>query len=294
MVNYTNHDKGAAQRAEVVRLSDDDFNFICTFVYQSTGIVLNANKREMVYRRLTRIIRDRKLKSFSDYCALLKENSEQEKNYFINAITTNLTSFFREEHHFDYLTEHELPQLKKLKRADSTGKKRLRIWSCASSTGEEPYSIAMTIFEALKQELNQWDAKILATDIDSNVLAKGKAGVYDFKRIEHLPLALKKMYFYQSNDGNQHYVKVHEKLQNLITFKLLNLLHSWPMKGPFDVIFCRNVIIYFDKKTQQELFSRFYELLTPGGLLFLGHSESLGHYQQYFECVGRTIFRKPK
>lgn len=294
MVSLTNNDKPEAGRSDKVSLSDKDFDFICKFVYESTGIVLNANKREMVYRRLTRIIRDRKLKSFSDYCNLLKENSEQEKDYFINAITTNLTSFFREEHHFDYLTDHELPRLKNLKVVDNKGKKRLRVWSCASSTGEEPYSIAMTLSEALKRDLNQWDAKILATDIDSNVLRKGKSGVYDFKRIEHLSHELKRTYFYQSNDGNQHYVKVHEKLQSMITFKILNLLHSWPMKGPFDVIFCRNVIIYFDKKTQQELFARFYEMLAPGGLLFLGHSESLGHYQQYFENVGRTIFRKPQ
>ena len=140
---------GLDSRDEVVRLSDDDFAFICQFVYESTGIVLNDSKREMVYRRLTRIVRERKLNSFSDYCQILKQRSEQEKDYFINAITTNLTSFFREQHHFDYLTDIELPRLLAEKRALSNGRKRFRIWSSACSTGEEPYSIAITLIEKM-------------------------------------------------------------------------------------------------------------------------------------------------
>jgi len=255
--------------------------------------VLNDSKKEMLYRRLTRIVRERKLNTFSEYCQLLREQGEKEKDFFINAITTNLTSFFRENHHFEYLTDEELPALLKNKRVGSNGKKRLRVWSCASSTGEEPYSIAITLFEAMKNELPQWDIKILATDIDSNVLAKGKAGIYDATRIEEIPHKLKQEYFFQGCGKSSQSVKVHDKLRNLITFKHLNLLHDWPMKGPFDAIFCRNVIIYFDKKTQQELFARYYEMLAPGGLLFLGHSENLGNYQQYFSNVGRTIFRKP-
>ncbi len=281
------------KRDQAMQLAEDDFKFICQFVYQNTGIVLNDSKREMLYRRLTRIVRDRKLDSFSDYCQLLRVQGDKEKDFFINAITTNLTSFFRENHHFEYLTREEFPALIKSKVAGSNGKKRLRVWSSASSTGEEPYSIAITLLEAMKNELANWDIKILATDIDSNVLAKGKAGVYDVNRIEDIPQKLKQNYFFQGCGKSSQSVKVHEKLNNIITFKQLNLLQDWPMKGPFDVIFCRNVIIYFDKKTQQELFSRYYEMLTPGGLLFLGHSENLGHYQQYFSNVGRTIFRKP-
>lgn len=280
-------------RDKVVRLSNDDFAFICQFVYDSTGIVLNDSKREMVYRRLTRIVRERKLKSFSEYCQLLKQNSEQEKDYFINAITTNLTSFFREQHHFDYLSDIELPRLLAEKQVLSNGKKRLRIWSSACSTGEEPYSIAITLFEKMKLELFKWDAKILATDIDTNVLSKGKEGIYEYQRIESLSEHFKRNYFHRGIGKNNNNVKVDKKINELITFKQLNLLHEWPMKGPFDVIFCRNVIIYFDKKTQQELFARYYNLLAPGGLLMLGHSESLGSFQQYFENVGRTIFRKP-
>ena len=280
-------------RDQAMRLSEGDFKFICQFVYETTGIVLNDSKREMLYRRLTRIVRERKLNSFADYCQLLREQGEQEKDFFINAITTNLTSFFRENHHFEYLTTQEIPALIKSKAAEANGKKRLRFWSSASSTGEEPYSLAITILEAMKSDLSMWDIKILATDIDSNVLAKGKAGIYDVNRIEDIPQKLKQSYFFQGCGKSSDSVKVHDKLKNLITFKQLNLLHDWPMKGPFDAIFCRNVIIYFDKKTQIELFARYYELLAPGGLLFLGHSENLGNYQQYFSNVGRTIFRKP-
>jgi len=269
-------------------LDKADFQFICEFVYDCAGIVLNESKREMVYRRLTRIIRERQLATFSDYCQLLKANPEQEKNYFINAITTNLTSFFREQHHFDYMTQNELPRLLALNK-----NKRLRVWSSASSTGEEPYSIAITLLEAFKNQTDNWDIKVLATDIDSNVLATGKAGIYQQDRIEDIPRRFKEKYFHHGTGQNEKKVKVDKQLQALITFKQLNLLHDWPMKGPFDLIFCRNVIIYFDKETQQGLFERYYQMLAPGGLLILGHSENLGSYQQYFENVGRTIFRKP-
>jgi len=277
------------QRDKAYQLSNNDFSFLCQFVYDIAGIVLNTSKREMVYRRLTRIVRERKLASFTEYCELLRTEPEKEKDYFINSITTNLTSFFREQHHFDYMTQHELP---KLIRNSLSHHKRLRIWSSASSTGEEPYSIAITVFEAMKEQLNQWDLKILATDIDSNVLDTGKKGIYDERRIEDVPKRFKEKYFHKGIGKNSNKVKVDKQLQKLITFKPLNLLHDWPMKGPFDIIFCRNVIIYFDKKTQQELFARYYELLTPGGLLILGHSENLGKYQAHFENVGRTIFRK--
>ena len=280
--------EGAANRSEQSQLSESDFKFLCDFVYQVAGIVLNDSKREMVYRRLTRILRERKLASFSDYCQLLKRYPEQETDYFINAITTNLTSFFRENHHFEYLKEHELPRLLTVERVN-----RIRIWSSAASTGEEPYSIAITLMQALGKRISTIDAKILATDIDSNVLAQGKSGIYDEKRIEGLSEQIRQEYFKKGSGDNLNKVRANPLLQKLITFKQLNLLHEWPMKGPFDVIFCRNVIIYFDKKTQLDLFERYYHMLAPGGLLILGHSESLGSFQKYFENVGRTIFRKP-
>ena len=181
-------------RDKAFELSKEDFNFICQYVYDIAGIVLNASKKEMVYRRLTRIIRERKISSFTEYCDLLKAEPEKEKDFFINAITTNLTSFFREQHHFDYMVKHELPKLIK---NSLTNHKRLRIWSSASSTGEEPYSIAITLLETMKGSLGQWDAKILATDIDSNVLAAGKSGVYDERRIEDIPKKFKEKYFHK-------------------------------------------------------------------------------------------------
>lgn len=276
-------------REDSTSLNQDEFDYICRFVYKSAGIVLNEAKREMVYRRLTRIVRERNLPSFSSYCQLLKEVPEQEERYFINAVTTNLTSFFREEHHFDYLSHYELPRLLSAKRDNN----RLRIWSSASSTGEEPYSIAITLLEALGHQKRNWDAKILATDIDSDVLAKGKAGVYDQKNIADISRSMKVKYFQLGKGEFDNKIKVAKSLADLITFKQLNLLGPWPMKGPFDIIFCRNVIIYFDKPTQQALFERYYAMLAPGGLLMLGHSENLGAFQQYFENVGRTIFRKP-
>ena len=231
-------------RDKAFELSKENFSFICQYVYDIAGIVLNTSKKEMVYRRITRIIRERKISSFTEYCDLLKAEPEKEKDYFINAITTNLTSFFREQHHFDYMVQHELPKLIK---NSLTNHKRLRIWSSASSTGEEPYSIAITLLETMKDSLSQWDAKILATDIDSNVLAAGKSGVYDDRRIEDIPKKFKEKYFHRGVGNNKNKVKVDKELSKLITFKQLNLLHDWPMKGPFDIIFCRNVIIYFDK-----------------------------------------------
>ncbi len=284
----------AYKRDSTSSLSDSDFQFICQFAYQQAGIVLNDNKREMVYRRLARIVRERKLSSFAEYCQLLKENPEQEQRYFINAITTNLTSFFREQHHFDYLAEYEIAKILR----ENAANKRIRVWSSASSTGEEPYSIAITFFEAMATKMSQWDVKILATDIDCNVLNMGKQGIYEYRKIASLPSEYINKYFSKVNSSKQNTAtstkyQVNNNVRQLITFKQLNLLHQWPMKGPFDIIFCRNVIIYFDKKTQQELFERYNNMLKPGGLLILGHSENLGNYQQYFENVGRTIFRKP-
>jgi len=276
------------EREQSYSLSDNDFDFICQYTYELTGIVLSQKKREMVYRRLTRIIRERKFPSFTAYCDLLKKNPVQEQSYFVNKITTNLTSFYREPHHFDYLVQEELPRLLN----KGLHKDRLRIWSCASSTGEEPYSIAMSLMESLGHGNSHNDMKILATDIDSNVLAIAKKGIYETRKIDELSVELQQKYFQKGLGENVDHVKVNLRLQQLITFKELNLLDEWPMKGLFDVIFCRNVIIYFDKATQEQLFARLHETLKSGGLLILGHSENLGRYQQYFENVGRTIFRK--
>lgn len=279
---------GNGVRAEQHTLSDKDFRFLCKTVYEVTGIVLDERKRQMVYRRIMRRCRLLKLESFSAYCQLLKTDSEGELPNFINAITTNLTSFFREKHHFDYLRDHFIPQ-----HLQEYGQsKRLRIWSAACSTGEEPYSLAVTLMEAMGRRVKEWDARILATDLDTEVLASARAGVYKYERISDLSLDVKKSWFSRGKGEYREQVKVDPRLQQLITFKQLNLLDAWPLHGPFDVIMCRNVLIYFDKETQHQLVSGFCELLRPGGLLFLGHSESLARSDEDLSIVGRTIFRK--
>lgn len=281
-------------RPEQYSLDDDDFQFICKLVYDSSGIVLSERKREMVYRRLMRRTRELGITSFAEYCQLLKSDNHDEFPQFINAITTNLTSFFREGHHFDYLRKTLFPQLvQQQNNAQNSHSKRLRIWSSACSTGEEPYSIAITLMQAMGARLKEWDARILATDLDSDVLATAQKGLYKHDRtLEMDPDTRNKWFCKQTADHSGH-VKVSPQLSDLITFKQLNLLEPWPMKGPFDAIFCRNVLIYFDSKTQRMLIPRYHQLLKPGGILFLGHSENVPKDFTEFECLGRTIFRKP-
>jgi chemotaxis protein methyltransferase CheR len=276
-------------RQQAYTLSDKDFQFVCRFVYEHTGIVLDERKREMVYRRLMRRTRHLKLSSFGDYCEILKAgNDEGELKQFINAITTNLTSFFRENHHFQYLESNFLPEVMKEVR-----QRRLRIWSAGCSTGEEPYSIAITLQRAFATVLPNWDAKILATDLDTDVLTKANSGIYGIDRVSDIPEDIKKKWFRKGTGAQARAVQVNPHLRKLITFKQLNLLGEWPMKGPFDIIFCRNVVIYFDKNTQHELIDRYYQLLKPGGLLIMGHSENLGAHAKRFELIGKTIFKKP-
>ncbi|WP_440054349.1 CheR family methyltransferase [Pseudoalteromonas sp. T1lg65] len=263
-------------------LTDDDFSTISAKVYETCGIVLGPHKREMIYSRLARRIRANGLNSFSHYLQFLEEHTE-EFSHFINAITTNLTSFFREKHHFDFLLTKVIPEVKARHRVD----KRVRIWSAGCSTGEEPYTIAMTIANAFPRD---WDVKILATDLDSNVLARGSAGEYNAKSITGLGPDMLKDFFLKSPDGGTY--KVKPALQKLIHFKRLNLLETWPMKGPFDFIFCRNVLIYFDKETKERLFDGFRELLVSDGYLFIGHSETMGKDTKGFKNLGKTIYQK--
>jgi chemotaxis protein methyltransferase CheR len=268
-------------------LTDADFERLCELVRAHTGIALSEAKRQMVYGRLVRRLRALKLANFADYVQLLEEADQLELQEFTNAITTNLTSFFREAHHFDYLAEHLLPGVA----ARTGGAGRLRIWSCACSTGEEPYSIAMVLREQ-RARLSGIDAKILATDLDSNVLATGAAGVYPADRLRAVSPARAAEFFKQGSGQHQGSVKVAACLRQLITFKQLNLMQDWPMRGRFDAIFCRNVVIYFDLETKRALFQRMAQLQPPGALLFLGHSESLYRISDHYELIGRTIYRR--
>jgi len=270
--------------------TDRDFNKIRQIVSQHTGISLSEAKQDLVYSRLSRRLRALGLKNFKSYCDFLQEDDrDDEMIQFTNAITTNLTSFFREPHHFDYLKSTVYPELKNLKMHD----RRIRIWSSACSTGEEPYSIAITANESFPTATG-WDVKILATDLDSNVVTKAKNGIYEMDRVKDIKDSRVRKWFKRKKIKNSELIKASSKLQNIITFKQLNLMNAWPIKGPFDIIFCRNVVIYFDKPTQKILFDRMANLLAPGGYLFLGHSETLFKITDRFELIGNTIYKKIK
>ncbi len=270
------------------RFTDRDFTHIRTLVGQLAGIAMTESKRDMVYSRLARRVRYLGLDNFEDYCTLLEEGDQDELVQFVNALTTNLTAFFREEHHFDYLTTTLLPQLQRAK-----GRRRLRIWSAGCSTGAEPYSIAMVVKETWP-DATDCDVKILATDIDSNVLATASSGVYGEEQVQGVDRQRLLRWFRKGRGRNRKLVRVTPALQELVTFQHLNLMQAWPMRGPFDVIFCRNVVIYFDKPTQRVLFERFANLLDTQGHLFVGHSEALFDVCQRFESLGKTIHRKDK
>lgn len=266
-------------------MTDADFKNVSNLAYEYTGIVLGPQKRDMVYGRLARRLRDLGLKAVSDYIPLVKDDVNQEVSKFINAITTNLTSFYREAHHFEFISSTLIPELTKT----NSSTKRIRAWSAGCSTGEEPYSIAMTFKEHMN--LQGWDFKILATDLDSQVLSKGQQGVYDIDRIESIDPRYKKKWFLK--DKNQpDIVKVKPEVQALIKFKRLNLLEKWPMKGGFDFIFCRNVVIYFNAETQAVLFERYADMLKEGGYLIIGHSETLDRKCNRFQSIGKTIYQK--
>jgi chemotaxis protein methyltransferase CheR len=267
--------------------TDRHFQHLRTVLHQHTGIHVAETKRELVYSRLSRRLRKLGLKGFDDYLQVLGEHNPGEFTEFVNAITTNLTAFFREPHHFDYLATTLLPELIK----DRQRERRLRFWSAGCSTGEEPYSIAMVLLESLP-EINQWDVRVLATDLDTEVIDKAVAGIYSAERLNGLSAARLKRWFQKGSGSREGLVRVAPELRRLITFKPLNLMHSWPMRGQFDLIFCRNVVIYFDKDTQRVLFDRFANALRSDGHLFMGHSESLFNLSERFKSIGKTVYRR--
>uniref|UniRef100_Q07SD6 Chemotaxis protein methyltransferase n=1 Tax=Rhodopseudomonas palustris (strain BisA53) TaxID=316055 RepID=Q07SD6_RHOP5 len=269
-------------------LQDGDFRKIAKLVMDSTGIVLGEQKRAFVHGRLGRRLRILGLSDFRQYTKLLEsDDGDDERRMLINAVTTNHTSFFREDHHFAYLAQTVLPEIVKARGAGPT---RLRIWSAGCSTGEEPYTLAMTLLEQ-QALLAGWDVRILATDLDTNVVRHASEGVYDAERLESIPAAYRRNYLSVSDDGK---FRIKDEVRDLIRFAPLNLLEDWPMRGPFDLIFCRNVVIYFDKPTQRTLFDRYADLLRTDGWLFIGHSESLLNVTNRFSLVGRTIYRRTK
>ncbi|MCB1632711.1 MAG: protein-glutamate O-methyltransferase CheR [Steroidobacteraceae bacterium] len=265
-------------------LSDAEFHEIRRVVHRTTGIALADTKRHLVYGRLARRLRALSLLTFRQYLQRI-EHDASELEEFCNAITTNLTSFFRESHHFQYLKSTALPALQ----TQNATLRRIRIWSAGCSTGEEPYSIACCVREVFGERCD-WDIRILATDLDSTVLAHGEAGVYPADRLDKVERTRRDRWFTARNGGAQWAAR--DELRRLISFRRLNLMEPWPMKGPFDLIFCRNVVIYFDKETQRKLFGRMADLQRAGGHLFIGHSESLFNVCDRYELIGQTTYRK--
>ncbi|NNE64448.1 MAG: protein-glutamate O-methyltransferase CheR [Gammaproteobacteria bacterium] len=264
--------------------TSEDFDYLRGIVTRTTGIVAPDDKYTMYYSRLARRLRSLGLPTFAAYRDFLKNNQESESIELVNAVTTNLTSFFREKHHFDYIRDTLIPE--KIRQGDY----RLRIWSAGCSTGEEPYTIAITLLDSIA-DISRWDIKILATDIDSNVLKTASAGIYDSNRVSSLELGILRRHFKKGSASNQGKVRVNPVMQNLVQFRQLNLLHNWPIADKMDFIFCRNVVIYFDKDTKAGLVDRFANQLKADGLLFMGHSESLYKATDRFSLLGKTIYQ---
>jgi chemotaxis protein methyltransferase CheR len=265
-------------------LTEREFRRVRDLVREHTGIQLGDNKRQLCQTRLVRRLRALGLRSFRDYLAVLEDPDAAEHGELVNAITTNVTSFFREPHHFELLARQVLPRF--------IGGGRLRVWSAGCSSGEEPWCLAMVLHEVLPEAARK-DARILATDIDTDVLARAEAGVYADDRVEPVSVVRRQRYLAKGTGANAGNWRIKDELRSSVVFRRLNLMdQAWPMKGPFDVIFCRNVIIYFDADDKQRLLRRYQSLLAPGGYLFLGHSESLVQGVTGLAPCDQTVYRK--
>ncbi len=272
------------------KFTKKDFDFLRKISNARTGIVVTDDKFDMFYARLSRRVRALGFSNFSQYCDFVSsDRAGDEVLELINAVTTNLTAFFRENHHFEFLSKTVLPKLLK----ENRDEKKIRIWSAGCSTGEEPYSLAITLKENLPANLH-WDIEILATDIDSNVLAKASKGVYTEDRVKDMHKRILHRWFMRGKGSNAGSVRVKPEVRSLINFGQLNLMESWNAGDIKDVIFCRNVIIYFDRESKTRLVNRYADNLKDGGYLFIGHSESLYKITDRFELIGNTIYQKVK
>jgi len=284
---------GAHQRELAVKDGEfaftwSDFRQIAELVHSEAGIVLTETKANLVYSRLAKRLRAIGLRSFREYCALIEgADGADERQAMIAAMTTNVTRFFREPHHFEYLKKRVFPETLE---ATRTGAK-LRIWSAGASSGEEAYSIALTALDVMPEAAGL-DLLILATDIDPEMLRRGRAGVYPSRQLGDIPVELKRRWFRPLARREDSDFEAVPELRSMIRFKELNLLHDWPMAGRFDIVFCRNVMIYFDEATQNEVWARFAGVLRPGGILCIGHSERIAVANHPFDLVGQTIYRR--
>ena len=263
-------------------LSQRDFDRVRRLIHERAGISLGENKHNMVYSRLARRLRALGLDNFSHYLDGVESGQLAEDTEFVNSLTTNLTSFWREAHHFPILAAH-------LRRRVATGAGSFKVWCCAASTGEEPYTIAITALQAGAGNA----FRLLATDIDTNVLDIARAGMYSMEKLENADPAVVQKHFLKGKGANAGKVKVRPEVAALVEFRQLNLLDgSWPLRGPFTAIFCRNVMIYFDKPTQYAVLRRLAALLEPGGLLFAGHSENFPESKDWLRPCGRTVYER--
>jgi len=261
----------------------NDFAHVQKLIYAHAGISLSEQKNDLVYSRLAKRLRKHKIHRFDTYLQMLEDSEHPEWEEFINALTTNLTSFFRENHHFTRLSHHIKDSFSRI-----TEDTPIKIWCAASSTGEEPYSIAMTVSNTYANLTPP--VKILATDLDTRVLDKAKKGIYHIDNIGKFSSLQKERYLLHGKGSKTDQVMMRPELKSLITFKQLNLLEDWPMKGQFDYIFCRNVMIYFDKPTQYKLLGKFAKHIKKGGLLFVGHSESFPDAKNIFKLDKQTVY----
>jgi chemotaxis protein methyltransferase CheR len=266
-------------------LTPEDFRHIAHTLHSYAGIALGEGKAALVYSRLAKRLRALGLRSFREYCALIDGvEGVDERQLMTAALTTNVTRFYREPHHFDHLRDKVMPALAQRARAGG----RVRLWSAACSNGQEPYSMALTVLQTLP-EAAELDVKILATDIDPNMVVQGRDGTYSEEALEPAPVTLWRKYFDRAGGGQW---TAGAQLKQLVSFKELNLIGDWPMKGKFDVIFCRNVVIYFDDATQEKVWNRFTPLMNPGATLYIGHSERVsGTAVSRLQTSGLTTYQ---
>ena len=273
-------------------LRASEFAAIRSLVLESTGISLSDSKRELVKRRFSPRLRALGLDSFAAYIDYVKQNYAAEATHFCNAITTNLTSFFRESHHYDFLQQVALPAWL----SHARGSRKLRLWSAGCSTGQEAYCLAIAVLKLIP-DAHQRDIRILATDLDEDCLARARRGAYEVREFEKLPKSLINEHFMRDQvmvkSMKREAFMANDRLKALITFNKLNLVQAWPMQGRFDVIFCRNVFIYFDKSTQEKVLRNFATYQTPGSYLCLGHSETVaGAAALGYELIGKTTYQR--
>ncbi|WP_304353054.1 protein-glutamate O-methyltransferase CheR [Brachyspira innocens] len=277
--------------ANMPALTDAEFNELVKIIYDKTRIQMTNHKRALVTSRLSKRLRALHMDSFREYIDFVKNAKDEELTNFVNAVTTNKTDFFRENKHFEYMKSNFLPEWEKKFKEGKV--KNLRIWSAACSTGEEPYTIQMTLHEYFASNYDRYDIKVLASDIDTNVLAHGRAGIYKEESVEPIQPNILRKYFLKGTGDKEGLYKVKDILQKNLFFRQLNFKdEDFDIHTQFDLIFCRNVIIYFDKEFQKELFNKFHRYLKEDGLVFIGHSETLFGVSDKFKYVSSNIYKK--